>query len=214
MFYSIRYKLNNKFLSRLIFLALLSFLNGVVLAEEYEGPTISPEDLPNYQFENQPEEQEIKVEELSLGQQFSMSSQRGEITDLVTRHLGITSLAGNLEDIVIFQKLVDKEVIKLNDVKTWQALGIALGDLLANEFDLHWVVMEDEFGSSRALQWKDTLNFVFPVTLLSKRVQFGEAIVLDDIVEKLRLEIEAFKAYEKSRTRMNLPGSQRLDSDL
>jgi len=197
-----------------IFLTLLLICAGTSLAEEYESPTISPQDLPNYQFENRPEEQQIKVEELSLGQQFSMSSQRGEVTDLVTRHLGITSLTGNMADMVMFQQLVDKQVIKLDDVKTWQALGITLGDLLANEFDLHWVAIEDEFGISRALQWKDTLNFVFPVTLLSKRVQFGEPIVLDDIVEKLRIEIEAFKAYENSRSRLKLPGSERLESDL
>ena len=56
------------------------------------------------------------------------------------------------------------------------AVGIVFGDILVNEFGLHWVSYEDDIGTSKALRWRETENYVFPVTLFSKRVGFNEKI--------------------------------------
>ena len=196
----------------ILFLICFSLSYGA-WAQDYEPPTMTPEELENYQFEDQPERVEMIVEELSLGQRFLMSRQRGDVEDLISRHLGIMALRGTSADLPVLQQLVEKKVLKDDDVDAWQAIGLVLGDLMVDEFELHWVSVEDEYGVSKALQWQDTMNFVFPITLLSKRIQFGQKIDIPEIYEKLRADIESFKAYENGKPRLRLPGAERLNRD-
>ena len=81
-------------------------------------------------------------------------------------------------------------------------MGVVFGDILAAQFNLHWVSYRDKEGVSIALQYKDTQNFVFPVTVFSKRLLFGEKLDVRAIYNQIGKQIEAFIAYE---TR-NLPG--------
>ena len=178
-------------MNRMLLLICL-LLAGAAGAEVDEPPSISPDELENYQFDEQPEPVQMTVEVLSFGQRFIMSQQRGEVEDLIARHVGIVRLHGDHTDLDAMQQLVEKQVVK-EDVKSWQAMGVVMGDLMADEFDLHWVSVIDELGESKALQWQDTMDFVFPVTLLSKRKQFGEKIDIPAIYEKIRADVQAFK---------------------
>jgi hypothetical protein len=198
-----------------MYLNLITFCIGILLsanlvAEEYEPPTMSAEELENYQFSSPADEQEMEVDDLSIGQRFVMSRQRTEVEELVARHLGIVKLRGNSQDLVSLQQLVEKKVLRDDQTETWQAMGVVMGDLMAEEFDLHWVQVEDEFGVSKALQWEDTTNFVFPITLLSKRIKFGEKIDIPTIYAKLSADIERFKEYERTHPKLKLPGGERL----
>ena len=68
------------------------------------------------------------------------------------------------------------------------------------EFGLHWVSYEDELGSSKALRWRKTDNFIFPVTVFSKRIQFKEKIDVAAIYEDIETEVQRFK-----RLSLNMP---------
>lgn len=162
-------------------------------------PTLTPEELANYQFERDQDEVPVQVSDLSIGQKFVMDIQRRDVKDLITRRLGILRLNGDLSDLKTLQRIVDMRVLKRDQGRQWQSLGIAFGDILVNNFDLHWVSMEDEFGVSKALQWRDTKNFVFPITLFSKRIQFGQEIDMTAIYDKLSKDIANFERIENAR---------------
>ena len=162
-------------------------------AEEQEDTYLTREQLKEYQFEQQPEQMEIEVNGLSVGQRFIMASQRRNLSELIYRQLGVAKLHGDLDDLKILQRLVDDQLIDKDDVKGWQAAGVVFGDLLAEQLDLHWVQIEDEFGVSKALQWKKTDNFVFPITMLSKRQQWGQPIDLRAIYAKVKSEVAQFR---------------------
>lgn len=164
-------------------------------------PVLTPEQLENYQFEDDGEAPP-KVEDLNVGQQFILDAQRREITDLIARRLGVLELKGTREDLNVFQRVVDRDLLRDDEIKKWQSLGIVFGDVLANEYDLHWVSYEDKRGTSRALQWRDTMNFVFPITVFSKRVEFGQEIDVKKIYEKIGKEIESFKETNKAGGRI------------
>jgi len=57
-----------------------------------------------------------------------------------------------------------------------QALGVAFGDALAQELGLSWVAVDDEYGCDAALVLEGTSVKVFPLTMISKRVEDGEAV--------------------------------------
>jgi len=158
-------------------------------------PELTQEELENYEFEI--EDSQVTVKDLTLGQRYVLSTQRRELGDLVARRLGILKLRGDRSDLDTLQKLVDKKLLR--DTREWQSLGIVFGDLLASEFDLHWVSYEDEVGTSKALRWRKTENYVFPVTMFSKRVQFREKVNVPAVFEKIEADIARFKEYEKTR---------------
>ena len=62
--------------------------------------------------------------------------------------------------------------------ETWklQAMGIALGDAIAQKLMLEWVTVEDEHGRDPALSWPGTSILCYPQTMISKRIERGEAI--------------------------------------
>jgi len=67
--------------------------------------------------------------------------------------------------------------------ETWklQALGIGFGDALAQELGLHWVAVEDEWGRDPALNWPGTTLLCFPLTMISKRIEGGEAVLIPEL---------------------------------
>jgi len=175
-------------------LTILSCLSGIALgASEPPVPTLTPEELENYQFASPPDEDKEIIKALNVGQMEIMNAQRRSVRELLVRKLGILSLKGDKRDLPILQQLVDRRLIHTREVKEWQAIGVYFGDILVREFGLHWVVYEDKLGISKALRWRSTENYVFPVTLFSKRNHFNEKIVMEDIYRKLEFEVERFK---------------------
>ena len=179
----------------LTLLGLLTF--DFVAAEESGLRELTSEELERYEFDV--EEVPATVKDLSLGQRYSLDTQRRETMDLIARRLGVLNLKGDKSDLKVLQNLVDRKAIGSDDVRGLQSLGIVFGDVLVNEYGLSWVSYEDDVGTSKALRWKKTENYVFPVTLFSKRVQFKENINMTGVFEEIGAEVERFIAYEAAR---------------
>lgn len=167
-----------------------------------EVRTLTPEELENLEFrqrDGRPVEEEDPptIEELSMGQRYILSTQRREAKDLIARELGVMSLKLDASDLRIFQQLHDRRILKDNQVQEWQGMGVLFGDILVEQYGLEWVSYEDELGDSKALRWRETNNYVFPITVFSKRLQFGQKIDAREIFEKISADIERFIEYER-----------------
>ena len=44
-----------------------------------------------------------------------------------------------------------------------------MGDLLAVELGMHWIVYEDDMGRSRALRYQQSEVVLFPITMIARR---------------------------------------------
>ncbi len=172
------------------------FLAQGVFAEEEETSiiTLTPEELDNYQF--QQSASQVKVKDLSVGQRSILSSQRRAGKDLLARHLGIVKIDGTKADLRALQQLVDRNILRKSQVEEWQAIGVLFGDVLAREFSLTWVSFEDELGVNKALRYRKTENYVFPIPLFSKRARFEEEIDMFEVYATLEEQIRAFVAWE------------------
>jgi hypothetical protein len=49
--------------------------------------------------------------------------------------------------------------------------------------DLSWVTVQDEYGTDPALRYKTTSILVFPLTMISKRVEDGRAVEVEYLYE-------------------------------
>lgn len=109
--------------------------------------------------------------------------QRDLIDQLARRYLG-SQLRGNKDDIRLLQRLLDNGIVPTNDTAKLQAMGVVLGDVIAKELGLQWVVYEDNEGRNRALRYKSINDVLFPITMISRRAETGAKVDIAAIFDK------------------------------
>jgi hypothetical protein len=116
--------------------------------------------------------------------------------DWVRNHYDSDSLAkydsfdGKLEllDIIIKSNWIEKdEKYKL------QCLGITIGDTLVQGLNFTWIEVEDEYGTDPALKLDDTSLILFPLTMISKRIEKNEKVDVFELFEKVKLKVFELK---------------------
>lgn len=96
-------------------------------------------------------------------------------------------------DLRALQKAIDSGAFKEADKQTLQALGVALGDVFANAHPkLNWRVYEDKLGASHAVCLEDSEECLFPMTMISRRIEGG---VTPDVNRIFNTNLEAIKSH-------------------
>ena len=122
-----------------------------------------------------------RIGELSyLDRQF-MAQQQALLEDLTTRHFGRRFNRQRDNDLELLQLLLDRRLVRPEQTRELQAMGVILGDLLAAELDLHWVVYEDNLGRSRALRDDISGTYLFPMTMISRRREVDDLTPVSEI---------------------------------
>jgi hypothetical protein len=129
-------------------------------------------------------EQPVRIGELTnLDNQF-MAQQRQILQDIAAANLG-RQFSGNKDrDLDLLQILLDRQLVQPDQVRELQAMGVILGDLLAAELDMRWVIYEDREGRSRALRYRDSDTYLFPITMIARRREVGNETPVKEIYQK------------------------------
>jgi hypothetical protein len=141
-------------------------------------------------------ELELQIQPLSAIDKHYMTQQRQTVESLANR-LGRRLSGVTARDLETLQRIIDLRWVDSEDVQTQQAMGIVFGDLLANELNFDWVVYRDRSGRSRALRYRDQDIFVFPITMLSRRLSAKAQLSVNDLFEE-----------QLKRQRLKLPGAR------
>ena len=112
---------------------------------------------------------ELQIRPLSSIDKQYMEQQRATIEGLANR-LGRRLSGIPSRDLDTLQVIIDRRWINQEDTKTQQAMGIVFGDLLATELSFDWVIYRDRAGRSRALRYRDQEIYIFPITIISRRL--------------------------------------------
>ena len=98
------------------------------------------------------------------------------------------------EDIPTLQSLLDAEPFSSGNEASLEALGGALGDVIAETLGFEWVVVEDEYGPDFAIKHPTMMLLAFPRDMIIKRVENQEVISLTEIyygvIEALRDQLD------------------------
>ena len=121
-----------------------------------------------------------------------LEKQRAFVHELARRLDLSPSFSGNVGDLQILQKIVDASALSASQTWELQSLGIVLGDVFASQHGLRWVMVEDEYGRDPALRFQNTSNLVFPLTMISKRIEDGKEVDLQAIYEGVSAYIAEF----------------------
>lgn len=127
--------------------------------------------------------QDLQPEGLSPIDRQYMQQQRDHLDGLARRHLG-EPLRGERSDLAVLQRLLDRGLVAREDTATLQGMGMVLGNLLAADLDLEWVVHRDRQGRSRALRIPGTGELLFPVTMISRRHEVGARVDVDELYQR------------------------------
>ena len=122
-----------------------------------------------------------------------MANQRASINDLCREHYGRQLTGQRLNDFALLQRLLDDQLVKPTDVLTLQAMGVIFGDIIAKELRLSWTIYIDQYGRSRALAIPKQRDVIFPVTMISRRIQAGANVNIDAVYQKARDATETIK---------------------
>ena len=117
------------------------------------------------------------VSKLSQADEGSLSSQRKAVDKIAAacleRPADFASVQGRLAGL---QAIVDGKHLTAAQTYELQCLGIVFGDALVGAGGLEWVMVVDEYGRDPALRMVGSDTLLFPLTMLSKRVERGETV--------------------------------------
>ena len=88
--------------------------------------------------------------------QLKTKRQLDQVDELARRHLGRRVRGRSTDELDVLQRLLDERFIRADDTFAQQSLGVALGNILATQLPLSWVVVDDDHGHSRALRYRES----------------------------------------------------------
>lgn len=132
-----------------------------------------------------------RIENLSKIDLSYMEQQRSDLRGIASAKLGRQFSGLRERDLALLQNMLDQRLVGSDQLSEMQAMGIIMGDLLAAEFDMTWVVYTDQAGRSRALRYQDSDFFLYPVTMISRRRTAGDMTPVSAIYERAARLVES-----------------------
>ncbi len=143
-----------------------------------------------------------KISSLSEGESERLEKQRSFVRDHydpASRRL-YSTLEGKMD---LLETILNANWIERDETWKLQSLGVSFGDALAQKLALHWMLVEDEYGSDPALHDPGTTIILFPLTSISKRIENGERVNVRKLFD------EACKTVGRLRAKLPSAGHHR-----
>ncbi|HKS07247.1 MAG TPA: DUF3806 domain-containing protein [Gemmatimonadaceae bacterium] len=77
--------------------------------------------------------------------------------------------------------LLEQNVFQPNQTYELQCMGIVLGDAFVQHLGMEWIMVQDERGNDPAVRLPGTTLILYPLTMISKRVERGETVDVFDL---------------------------------
>jgi hypothetical protein len=130
-----------------------------------------------------------KFTELSNEDRTRLDRQRAIVATAAKQKYGVTVLTKSVKDLPLLQRLIDDKAFSKTQTYELQSLGVAYGDVLASELPLRWVMVSDEYGTDPTLRFKSTTVQINALTMISKRIEKGEATDLQELLRVTREQL-------------------------
>ena len=122
------------------------------------------------------DDQKLSSLSLSLAEQKCLEDQRNTIashlspTDQASKYPSAAGKLGLLRALLAAHTFTGTQTYEL------QSMGVVLGDAFVADMGFHWIVVEDAHGRDPAIRYRDTSVVLFPLAMISKRVEDGQDV--------------------------------------
>jgi hypothetical protein len=93
----------------------------------------------------------------------------------------------------VIRGILQARTFKANQTYELQCLGVVLGDVFVQDLKMEWVMVEDEHGRDPAVRLPGSSIILYPVTMISKRVERGVPVDAFDIYNAAANQVEELK---------------------
>ncbi len=123
------------------------------------------------------------IEELRWVDDGYLQRQREMIDEIARSEFG-QRIRRDKGDIRTLNRILEGGHAGVTEKQKLQALGVVLGDVFVTDLKLQWQVYHDRKGKSRAVCMPGTHHCLFPITMISRRVEAGLSPDVNDLYEK------------------------------
>lgn len=89
--------------------------------------------------------------------------------------------------------LLDQNVFRPDQTYELQCMGIVLGDAFVQHLGVEWIMVQDEHGRDPAVRLPGTTLILYPLTMISKRVERGETVDVFDVFNGVADHVAAIR---------------------
>lgn len=132
----------------------------------------------------------IKIANFKDSDNYYLLLAKERINKKAQRYFGSTLKGKKNYDLKLLQRIFNYEHRNEYSKRTWQDMGVVLGETLNNEHPVKWVIYIDNLGSSRALKIRDSFDFIFPITMISRRAEAGIKVNIINIYQAAEEKIK------------------------
>jgi hypothetical protein len=130
-----------------------------------------------------------KIIELRNEDKIQINKQFNNAFHIVEKYTN-KNLDKSQNDIKLIQIVIDNKFLNRSQTYDLQCLGIAFGMILENNIKgLHWITVIDKYGETPSLKYKETSIIIYPLTMISKRVEESREIDLIYLYNELKKTI-------------------------
>lgn len=97
----------------------------------------------------------------------------------------------------LLRALLAQKVFKPEQTYELQCMGIVLGDVFVQELGMEWVTVRDEHGVDPAVRMPRTDTLLFPLTMISKRVEKGETVDVFELFNGIAAKMDELHPASK-----------------
>jgi hypothetical protein len=89
--------------------------------------------------------------------------------------------------------ILNGNVFKADQTYELQCLGVVLGDAFVQDLGTEWVIVEDSHGRDPAVRLPGTSIILFPLTMISKRIEDGDKVDVFELFNGVVAEVERIR---------------------
>lgn len=93
----------------------------------------------------------------------------------------------------LLRALIEQRIFKPTQTYELQSMGIVLGDAFVQELKMEWVMVEDSQGRDPAVRVPKTSIIIYPLTMISKRIEKGENVDVFDLFNGIANQVDELK---------------------
>ena len=134
--------------------------------------------------------EEQKISSLTAADEQRLDAQRAVIEKYVSPAYLKAKYATPAGKLGALRAIISANIFKADATYELQSVGIVFGDVFVEEMGFHWVIVEDEYGRDSAIRYKKTSILLFPLTMISKRIEKGENVDVIDLYNGISNKVE------------------------
>ena len=121
--------------------------------------------------------------------------QRGTLERYIDDESSFANYQKTAGKLGLIRTLLEESFVAPEQKYEVQCMGVVLGDAFVEHLGFEWVIVEDAHGRDAAIRLPGTSIILFPLTMISKRIERGESVDVFDLFNGVVDEVDRIRGF-------------------